>query len=197
MEIIKRGAEAVLYRDGERVIKVRVKKGYRHPLLDERIRRTRTRREARLLSRARSVGVLTPRVLEVREEENTLVMEYVEGATLKRYLSERKDLNLLREVGRIVGTLHRNGIVHGDLTTSNFIVGREGLYLIDFGLGEVTRSVEERAVDLVCFKKSFFATHSDIEEGWEEILRGYSEVCEDAERIFRRMEEVERRARYL
>ena len=196
MEVIKRGAEAVIYRDGDRVIKVRVKKGYRHPLLDERIRRYRTRREARLLAKARSVGVNTPRVIEVDEESYTIVMEYIDGVQLKKVL-RKENLHLMEEAGRMVGTLHRYNIVHGDLTTSNFLLREGELYLIDFGLGEVTTSIEDKAVDLVCFKKSYFATHSDLPEGWEMFLKGYEGEVEDAVKIFRRMEEVERRARYL
>ncbi len=196
MEVIKRGAEAVLYRDGDRVVKVRVKKGYRHPLLDERIRRYRTRREARLLSKARAIGINAPRVIEVDEERYTVVMEYIEGVQLKKALN-RQSLHLMEEAGRMVGALHRYNLVHGDLTTSNFILKDRELYLIDFGLGEVSTSIEDKAVDLVCFKKSYFATHSDIPEGWELFLRGYTSAFPDAEKVLRRMEEVERRARYL
>lgn len=194
MEILAEGAEARIIRDGDKVIKKRLKKRYRHPILDERIRKERTRREARLLLRAAPI-VNVPKVLELREEEDTLILEYIPGTTLKDYLRSGGDPSILREVGRIVGSLHRSGIIHGDLTTSNFILSGERIYLIDFGLGKVSRSVEDRAVDLVCFKKSFTATHP--EEDWSLVLEDYREVCREAEKVFRRMEAVERRARYL
>ena len=197
MEIVKRGAEAIIYRDGDRIIKVRVKKSYRHPELDVRIRLQRTRREARLIQKVREIGIRAPKVHEVDEKEYRIVMEYIDGITLKNYLKERKDREMMRRVGRIVGEMHRSGIVHGDITTSNFIVKDGEIYVIDFGLGEVSRSLEDRAVDLVCFKKSYFATHSDFEEGWKSFLEGYREVVSDADEVFERMEEVERRARYL
>ena len=190
------GAEAILYRDGDRVIKKRIRKKYRHPILDERIRRFRTRREAKLLKRARELGVPAPRVIEVIDDD-TLVMEYIEGRTLKDVLKEEKRIDLMEALGRLVATLHQNDVVHGDLTTSNVILSGETLYLIDFGLGEVTKRIEDKAVDLVCFEKSYTATHSDFPEGWEAFLRSYADHYPEGERVLKRMEEVKRRARYL
>ena len=35
-------------------------------------------------------------------------------------------------MGKLVGTLHKNGIMHGSLTTSNFIFYKNQIYIIDF-----------------------------------------------------------------
>jgi len=61
MHIIKRGAEAVIYDVGDAVLKYRVKKGYRIREIDESQRRKRTKREARIMTEARRIGVLVPR----------------------------------------------------------------------------------------------------------------------------------------
>ncbi len=198
--LIRKGAEAELHlieREGERVVlKRRIPKPYRLPQLDVHIRRTRTRREARLLDRARRVGVHTPRVLRVDDESMEIEMEYVEGERLKEYLVRTGDADIMERVGGLVATLHANNIVHGDLTTSNIILSHGRIVFIDFGLGSVTHSVEDKAVDILCFKKSYFATHPDLPEGWEAFIRGYR-TYDDADRVLRRMKEVERRARYL
>ncbi len=197
MELVKRGAEAVIYRDGDKIVKVRIKKSYRHPDLDIRIRLQRTRREARLIKRAREAGVNTPSIISVDENNYTIVMEYIEGERLKEYLYREKDVSIMEKLGEVVATLHNNRIIHGDLTTSNIILREGNIYLIDFGLGEISDSVEDKAVDLVCFKKSYMATHPDFEEGWKAFIHTYAEHSKDGMRVVERMEEVERRGRYL
>jgi len=198
--LIKKGAEAELYlleREGRRVIlKRRIPKRYRLPELDEYIRRTRTRREARLLDRARRAGVSTPKVLRVDEDATEIEMEYVEGERLKEYLQRTRDPHVMEDVGKKVALLHASGVIHGDLTTSNIILSGDALFFIDFGLGAVSYSVEDRAVDLVCFKKSYFATHPDLPEGWELFIQGYR-TYDGADDVLRRMVVVEKRARYL
>lgn len=194
MEFLSLGAEASIYRDEDRVIKIRIKKGYRHPLLDNRLRLMRTRREARLLQRAREV-VPVPRVFSVDEKSFKIEMEYIEGEKLRDYLLKTLDPKPMKEVGRLVAALHSYNIVHGDLTTSNFIISNDKIYIIDFGLGEITTSIESKAVDIVCFKKSYFATHPDLPEGWNLFLNNYR--WKRADDVLKRVEEVERRARYL
>lgn len=198
--LIRKGAEAELHlieREGKRVVlKRRIPKPYRLPQLDLHIRKTRTRREARLLDRARRAGVPTPRVLRVDDESMEIEMEYVEGERLKEHLLRTGDVGIMERVGELVATLHANNIVHGDLTTSNVILSGENIVFIDFGLGAVTQSVEDKAVDILCFKKSYFATHPDLPEGWDAFIRGYRTYAE-ADRVLKRMEEVERRARYM
>ena len=46
---IGRGAEAILTREDARVTKDRIVKSYRHPAIDTKLRKTRTRREAKVL----------------------------------------------------------------------------------------------------------------------------------------------------
>ena len=85
------GAEAVLSKTSflgiPAVEKLRVGKEYRECELDARIRSERTRREARLLSRAKDAGVLCPVVYEVGEF--SIIMKFIEGAMLHRELQKR------------------------------------------------------------------------------------------------------------
>jgi tRNA A-37 threonylcarbamoyl transferase component Bud32 len=50
--LIQQGAEAKIYKNKDEVIKNRVSKGYRHPELDKKLIKQRTKREAKLLAKA-------------------------------------------------------------------------------------------------------------------------------------------------
>ena len=94
-EIFREGAEAKLIKDtfeGEKVlIKHRIKKNYRNPFLDDFIRRTRTRGEAKLIREA-SLFVNTPRILKVDEVNSKIFLEFLNGVRLKDVLDEKKEL---------------------------------------------------------------------------------------------------------
>ena len=51
MKIIKQAAEAIIYKNNDRVIKERISKGYRIKYIDDKLRKFRTRREAKLLEK--------------------------------------------------------------------------------------------------------------------------------------------------
>ena len=161
MKIIKRGAEAVLYLDNSHLIKERVKKGYRLPEIDEKLRKYRTRKELKLLEDARRAGVETPKTFST-DDNDKIAMDYIEGQRLKEFFNETDDENrkkVAKLVGRAVGMMHKNGIVHGDLTTSNMILKDGKVYFIDFGLGENTQRIESLATDLSVLKEAFKSTH--------------------------------------
>ncbi len=188
-----RGAEAVVTVDvgAGRVYKRRVPKGYRHPALDDRLRRDRTVLEARLTSAARRIGVPTPLVYDVDPLEATLTVEYVGDADLREGLT----VDRVAAVGGHLATIHGAGFVHGDPTTRNVRIDDERTYLIDFGLGYHTDHVEDYAMDLHVFDGSLVGTTDEPEPLWEGFREGYLEVGD--ERVIERLADVERRGRYV
>jgi Kae1-associated kinase Bud32 len=197
-EIIQRGAEAILYmRDGE-LVKERVSKGYRIPELDVKIRRQRTRGEAKLMERARANGIPVPRTRT--EDDFKLVMEFVEGPKLKDSLNsmdagKRKRVCIM--VGEIIAKLHSNGIIHGDLTTSNMILSGDQVVLIDFGLGKFSSSAEDMAVDLFLLYEALKSTHfAVLDECWKSVMDAYSKSRDGANDVQGRMEKIKKRRRY-
>src|SRR3712207_9557933 len=61
-------------------------------------------------------------------------------------------LDICYKIGRCAALLHANNIIHGDLTTSNFVINKERLVLLDFGLSrseEHTSELQSRQY-LVC-----------------------------------------------
>ncbi len=197
-EVVKRGAEAVIYREGGSLVKERVKKSYRLPELDEEIRRLRTKSETRLLERARRNGVLTPDA--ELTGKYTIRMEEVKGKRLKDALNTmdgRKQAAVARRIGEAVAALHSADIVHGDLTTSNMILKDNGLYLIDFGLGKVSHKVEDKATDLFLLWEAIISTHYEISGPiWKNIINTYMQKYSTAPEVMARLEKIGQRRRY-
>jgi len=204
----QQGAEATVeFVDGS-VVKRRLPRTYRHPTLDERLRRERTRQEARLTSEARRHGVPTPVVRDVDTAEATITFEYVGDCDLRDAL----DAERVRAVGRHLATLHDAGIVHGDPTTRNVRVERsagdsapeadEGVdgagrtYLIDFGLGYTSRDEEDHAVDLHVFGRSLAGTADDAGTLRAAAETAYRETSERPDAVLGRLRSVEGRGRY-
>ena len=200
--VLQRGAEAVLWLDeqeGEKVVvKQRVAKSYRLPQLDEKMRFQRTKTERAILDRAARAGVNVPRVLDVKPD--TLVLEYVEGKCVKdvfNSISEKERKSIAETIGMSVARLHGAGIVHGDLTTSNMIKNRRGLFLFDFGLAQMSMRQEDQAGDLFLLKEAVKAAHFMYLNGtWQYIVRAYRESSQNAHAVLAQLEKIERRRRY-
>ncbi len=185
--IIARGAEAVIERDGDTIIKRRIKKGYRIPVLDEYLRKKRTRNEARLMIEAKRNGIRVPDIIEVDEKNFVIKMKFIEG----KRLSEYDNVSYCKEIGEIVKKLHEANIIHGDLTTSNLIESKDGIYLIDFSLGFFSNKIEDKAVDLILLKRAIETRHRNFEECWKKILEVYSNP-----EVISQMKKIEKRWRY-
>ena len=103
------------------------------------------------------------------------------------------------EFGKSVGIMHKNGISHGDLTTSNFIVSKENMFIIDFGLASRTLKSDDHAVDLRLFKEILNSAHADIfERAWSNFLSGYKSSVgkERFAKITNKVMIIESRGRY-
>lgn len=194
-KIIARGAEAIISRVGDKIVKLRVKKGYRHPVIDEKLRKSRTRLEARLLGEARRAGVPVPKVIGIDEKEGRLVMEFVDGTRIKELLDGENAEKLCRTIGKEVGLLHKAGIAHGDLTTSNMIFRAGKIFIIDFGLAKKTRSIEDFAVDLHLLERALTSAHCKIAERcFSAVLEEYTGIMPHS--VVGRLKEIEKRGRY-
>jgi N6-L-threonylcarbamoyladenine synthase/protein kinase Bud32 len=190
---VVQGAEATVTFEGERVVKERVPREYRHRELDERLRVERTRQEARLTSEARRVGVPTPVVRDVDPAAGRLVVQRVGDRDLREAPTEER----IRTVAWHLATLHRAGFVHGDPTTRNVRVapgGEPGLFLIDFGLGYYTDDPEDHAMDLHVFGQSLAGTVDDADRLARAVEEAYREAGEGA--VLDRLREIEGRGRY-
>ncbi len=203
-----RGAESYLYEVAwlgvPALAKHRLPKSYRHPALDERLRRARTVAEARSMLLAAELGVPVPAVLYADPDEAVLVVERVEGVLLSDMIeaegASRRVLEVVERLGYYVGLMHEGDLVHGDLTTSNVVVRNGRPYLIDFGLSERTRDELDKAVDVHLFLRSLESTHPEhVAELYEAFLAGYARARgrEAAERVRRLVERIRVMGRYV
>lgn len=230
LEVLTQGAEALVYKSvfltphTPCVIKYRPPKPYRHPVLDRRLTKARLLAEARVLVRCKRDGVDVPGVLGADWEAGWLVLEWVEGRTVRSAIDAwagrgarrgEEVSGLMGRVGRAVGGLHKVGVVHGDLTTSNLMVRRPqpkdggqaqeqsddlagDIVLIDFGLAsQSTQNLqdEDRAVDLYVLERAFAATHPEAEPLFGEVLAAYGESFKGAGAVLKRLEDVRLRGR--
>lgn len=202
--LIKKGAEAYLYKEKwyekDVIRKYRRPKNYRIKELDQEIRTYRTIHEAKLLTEARKVGISTPIVYEVDISNTTIIMEFIEGTRLKElFFGSNNSLELCRKLGRIVGLLHKNGIIHGDLTTSNMILSKEKIFLIDFGLGDFSNSIEAFGVDLHLLRRALESTHYKYaNDFFQQIKDEYlKEMDTKGHEVINRLDDILTRGRYV
>jgi len=121
---LARGAEAKIILDYQgKIIKHRIKKSYRIPELDQKIRTRRTKAEAKLLTKASKI-INTPKILDVLPNEKVIEMKFIDGKKLSEQLDKfplKEQKQILNQIGKDIAKLHAEDIIHGDLTTSNMI----------------------------------------------------------------------------
>ncbi len=202
MKLRKKGAEADIYQSKwqncKAILKIRKIKNYRNTSLDLKIRKQRTIKESQILSQVKSFGIPTPLVYFVNLEKALIIMQEIPGKPVHD-LPDFKIVELSTEIGKLVGLLHKNGVMHGDLTTSNFILFQNTVFVIDFGLSQNTIKPEDHAVDLRLIKEILNSAHAKImESAWKNFLSGYKSIVGNVNyvRITKLVSEIESRGRY-
>lgn len=187
---VGKGAEAILYLGkfkGKRaVVKKRVAKSYRHPLLDEKLRKNRTRREERVLQKLNEQGAHTPKFYDAKGTQLTFSFE--KGKPAK---DARLTPLLLKKIGEELALIHDSGIAHGDFTTSNILVDGSKITVIDFGLSSFSNQLEDLATDLVLFEKTVTPKEFAI------FLRAYARKKKNSSALRERFREIKQRGRYV
>jgi TP53 regulating kinase-like protein len=157
-----------------------------------------------LIHEAKAAGVPTPLIYMVNVPDASIVMEYIEGRQVKQLLNslDKADRHgICVKIGESIAKLHKSGLIHGDLTTSNMIQSPDGrIYFVDFGLGEKNTETEAQGVDLHLLKRALQSTHFQFwEECFQAVLCGYTSVrgVESAEKVYEKTREIERRGRYV
>lgn len=183
------------------IIKDRIKKSYRLPELDDKIRRLRTKKEAKLLEKVGKI-IPSPKVLKI--ENSKIEIEFINGLKLSQHLDEfplTKQKQILKQIGIDIAKLHNENIIHGDLTTSNMIyvdnlqsttISPSKIFFIDFGLGFHSHKIEDKAVDLHLLKQALEAKHfKNWKDLFKEFVKGYKN-----QKVLEQLKKVEARGRY-
>lgn len=196
-KVLMQGAEAKIILSGDLIIKDRIKKSYRIKELDEKIRKQRTRSEKKLLEKASKI-INAPDPFPLKEF-NKIEMPFIDGKRLSENLDEfslEKQKKICKIIGEEIAKIHKADIIHGDLTTSNMILKDDKIYFVDFGLGFISKKIEDKAVDLHLLKQALEAKHfKHWETLFEKVLEGYKNY-QESKKVLERLKAVEKRGRY-
>lgn len=205
--VVSQGAEALVFETNVHpyltktekscIIKYRPPKPYRHPKIDSALTKSRTIGEAKFMAKLSKLSIRCPTLILADINHGIIWMEYIgtklpDGSvsSLKNWLwmLERSGSpcvsdevhEVLVAVGQIIGQLHVNDMIHGDLTSSNIILVDNLAHaaLIDFGLSSYSGIAEDKAVDLYVLERAVASTHSVYAEKYNKwLLEGYEKAC--------------------
>lgn len=149
---IGQGGMATIYKAYQTTLDRYVALKMMHPALKEDHSFVmRLQREATVIAKLNHPNIVA--VHDFREHEGIpfLVLQFVEGKTLKDVLKEQKlntqqILNIIRPVADALSYAHARGVLHRDVKPSNILIDKEGhVYLSDFGLARIAQSGESTA----------------------------------------------------
>ena len=193
-KIIQQGAEAIIYLKDNKITKDRISKSYRVPILDNKIIKSRTKAESKIINKLKTI-IKVPKI--IKTNENQIIMQFIEGKKLSEHLENLNFKEICKQIGQILTKLHNQDIIHGDLTTSNMILNNKNnqIYIIDFGLGFHSHKIEDKAVDLHLLKQALEAKHYKIADtAFQIILKNYTP--KQYKLIIPRIKIIESRGRY-
>ena len=194
-KIIQQGAEAIITLKDNNVIKNRIKKSYRIKEIDDKLRKSRTKSEAKIITKLEKI-IPVPRIIKT-DEKQEIIMQFINGKKLSDNLEKLDYKKISKIIAENITKMHQEGIIHGDLTTSNMIYNEKDkkVYFIDFGLAFHSQKIEDKAVDIHLLQQALEAKHFTI---WQEcikiILDDYKP--EKYKEILERIKVIESRGRY-
>jgi serine/threonine protein kinase len=112
-------------------------------LLGNEEARERFVREAQAASSLNHANITTVHELLEDEDEQFIVMEYVDGKTIRdivesSHVSIRKAVDIIIQAAEALETAHNQGILHRDVKSANIMVSMEGnVKVMDFGLAHL------------------------------------------------------------
>ncbi|HTS12182.1 MAG TPA: protein kinase [Candidatus Limnocylindrales bacterium] len=111
-------------------------------------RRRRFENEARTISKLSHPNICTLHDIGHQDGVNFLVLEFVEGQTLRQVLSAgalpvRTVIPLAVQVAEGLAKAHEAGIIHRDLKPENVMVSSDAVKILDFGLAKLELEAEE------------------------------------------------------
>tara|TARA_B100000989_G_scaffold138076_1_gene102634 strand:+ start:7898 stop:8575 length:678 start_codon:yes stop_codon:yes gene_type:complete len=215
-EVLHLGAEAEVvsgtWFGRPAIMKKRRPRGWRHPDLDRRLTSKRMVNEVKLTIQLARLGAPVPAIWDVDIEDSVIIMEKIDSTPLIDVLREKDfDDNLLISVGKSIRELHRNAVCHGDLSTNNILINLNNEpVIIDLGLATRQYDVEGFGIDLHVLHEIFRASHPEVKDAMDLVLKGYSELDKEigqpeeapggmpptADEVIKRLGQIMTRVRY-
>lgn len=114
----------------------------------------RFKNESKAISLLDNPNIIKVIDVNIDENEKYIVVEYIDGITLKEYIDNRKVLSWQETVAftstilSAIGYAHQNGIVHRDLKPHNIMLLRDGtLKIMDFGIARLSTANQKTITD--------------------------------------------------
>lgn len=113
---------------------------------------------AEILNKLSTLGhnIRIPKIVKMKKgfKKITTVEEYIKGQTLaelidsKHYISVEQFEQLVIELSSTLQKLHQNNIIHKDIKPDNIVLGKEGVYIIDFNISRTYKEEQTRDTKL-------------------------------------------------
>jgi tetratricopeptide (TPR) repeat protein/predicted Ser/Thr protein kinase len=117
---------------------------------DDATAKRRFLKEAQAASALNHPNIVTIHAIEAADSVDFIVMEFIEGQTLKQMIEGQGALplaNLLDigiQVAEALGAAHEIGLIHRDVKAANIIVTPRGrAKVLDFGLAKIVRTIAD------------------------------------------------------
>ena len=152
LEVIGAGGMAVVYRAYchrlKRFVAVKILK--RELAADAEFRR-RFHEEAQAVAMLSHPNIVAVYDISRGDELDYIVMELIEGITLKQYMEKKKgvigwreSLYFITQIVRALGHAHSRGIIHRDIKPQNIMVLRDGTVKVaDFGIARIVSAAQK------------------------------------------------------
>ncbi len=148
-QIIQQGAEAIIYKVNNKIVKNRTKKSYRIPELDKKIRKSRTKSEAKIIEKLKKI-INVPKLIITDLVNHNIHMQYIQGQKLSEHLEKLNWKEISKQIGEILTKLHNQEIIHGDLTTSNMIyVENNNSNNINSQISQATHNKAKKSLNII------------------------------------------------
>lgn len=143
------GGTAIVYKAKDTVLNRNVAvKVLKSELSDDDDFVAKFKREATSVASISDINIVNIYDVGTDEKVNYIVMEYIDGKTLKEIIKQEKTIDTKRlitiaiQITKALDCAHRNSIIHRDIKPHNIMVTKDGIVKVtDFGIAKASNSV--------------------------------------------------------
>lgn len=143
------GGTAIVYKAKDTVLNRNVAvKVLKSELSDDDDFVAKFKREATSVASISDINIVNIYDVGTDEKINYIVMEYIDGKTLKEIIKQEKTIDTKRlitiaiQITKALDCAHRNSIIHRDIKPHNIMVTKDGIVKVtDFGIAKASNSV--------------------------------------------------------